>query len=296
MQVLVLESSTTSAKAMVYDDKKGVVRMTTRAYPSQVSDGATQDADGVVGLLLDLGREAAAGMTPEAVGLVGTWHSLLLCDPALQPVSRVYTWQYAESARFIETFRQDRDTALDLYRRTGCMANTTYPYFQLLYLKSLGIDTSSAKVLCQGDYTYHRLTGELATSETILSGSGFLNIHSLRLDEHALALAGLDESQFANIKDHHHHGLLSDNAAARLGVPSGIPVTLPYADGAMNHLAAGAMYADRMTLSIGTSAAMRLTIPRPFIPENAGLWCYRSPGSWLSGAATNGATDRKSVV
>lgn len=291
MRVLVLESSTSSAKAMVYDDQSGILRLLTRAYPPSVSDGATQDADGVLDLLLDLGREAAAGLSPSAIGLVGTWHSLLLCDRRLRPASRVYSWQYADSADFIEAFRQDRETAMDLYRRTGCMANTTYPFYQLLYLRSQGLDVDDARIFCQGGYNFFRLTGEYATSETIVSGSGFLNIHSLRLDERVLSMAGLREGQFAMLADHDFYGTLTVAAAARLGVEPGLPVTLPYADGAMNHLAAGAQRADRMSLSIGTSGAMRISTPQPVIPDSAGLWCYRAPGTWLSGAATNGATN-----
>lgn len=40
---------------------------------------------------------------------------------------------------------------------------------------------------------------------------------------------------------------------------------------------------------MGTSGAIRLTTEAPIIPEEPSTWCYLSPKSWLSGAATSGA-------
>ena len=60
------------------------------------------------------------------------------------------------------------------------------------------------------------------------------------------------------------------------------------ADGGLNQVGVGALEKGVATLSVGTSGAVRLTTDRPIIPETPGTWCYLSPKSWLSGAATNG--------
>ena len=63
----------------------------------------------------------------------------------------------------------------------------------------------------------------------------------------------------------------------------------PQPDGALNQVGAGALKDGVMTLSIGTSAAMRMSTSKPVIPNPPSTWCYLSPVSWLSGAATSGA-------
>ena len=47
MKVLVLESSTSSAKAMLYSDSEGVLKVLTRAYTANESDIQTLDPEKV---------------------------------------------------------------------------------------------------------------------------------------------------------------------------------------------------------------------------------------------------------
>ena len=54
MRILAIESSTTSAKAMLYDSKDGVVGMLSEPYSEGIEQGATgaQDPEAVFGLSL----------------------------------------------------------------------------------------------------------------------------------------------------------------------------------------------------------------------------------------------------
>ena len=91
MKVLVLEGSTASAKAMLYDSEQGILRTEGKTYPAEVCDIVTQDADGMVAAILEAGRAAAAGEEIAAVALSGIWHSYLVCDGAMRPKTRVQT-------------------------------------------------------------------------------------------------------------------------------------------------------------------------------------------------------------
>jgi len=53
---------------------------------------------------------------------------------------------------------------------------------------------------------------------------------------------------------------------------------------------AGAMGPGIMTMSVGTSGALRVTSPVPVLPDNPSTWCYYViHGKRLAGAATSGA-------
>ena len=82
---------------------------------------------------------------------------------------------------------------------------------------------------------------------------------------------------------------LNARAAALLGVSPGIPVVPAHSDGALNQIANCAAVVGRMTFSVGTSGAIRLTTDRPVLPEGHQLWSYFGVTDWMSGAAVSGA-------
>ena len=294
MSVLVLEASTSSAKAMVYDAERGVVCVRTRAYDAHISNVQTQDADGVLEALLCVGGEAAlqSGCTIDCVSVGGTWHSLLMLDPSMRPVTRVYSWAYTGAAAYAQSLRQDAAFCAEVYRRTGCMAHAIYPAFKYPYIKrTLGLADG---LLCagQGDYIFYHLTGLWQVSHAMASGTALLNTHSLCWDARMLDFCGLTVSRLPALVSHEACAPLCAQAAARLHVPAGIPVVPPHPDGAMNQVGAGAMGPGVMTLSVGTSGALRMAFDHPVQTQTpGGTWCYVGPGRWLCGAATSGATN-----
>lgn len=291
MQVLVLEASTSSAKAMLYDNDKGILAHTTVPYSSEISDTETHDIEGVYKALLNAGREITNGQDVHAVAVGGAWHSILICDNDLKPVSRAYTWAYTAASETAARIRQDKEATSDYYNRTGCMVNATYPGIRLLYLKEKGADFKDKKIVGEGSYIFYRMTGEYRTSESIESGSGLLNTHTLDWDEKTLDMLGIKREQFPKISSYKDTGVILKEAADALGIKAGIPVVPAHPDGALNQVGAGALIPGIMTLSVGTSAAMRMAFDRPILHDKNGTWCYYAPGRWLCGSAIQGATN-----
>jgi gluconokinase len=133
------------------------------------------------------------------------------------------------------------------------------------------------------------MTGEFVETPNIMSGSGLLNIHTLMYDPLALDYAGIRLGQLGRLVSYREPGALNARCAKLLGIPAGIPVVPPHADGALNQIANGAAAVGRMTLSVGTSGAIRLTTDRPVLPEGRQLWCYYGVADWMSGASVSGA-------
>ena len=77
--------------------------------------------------------------------------------------------------------------------------------------------------------------------------------------------------------------------ARRLGVAEGVPVVPAYSDGALNQIGSNAIRPDIMTLSVGTSGAVRLVSDEARVSKTQGHWCYRGVDRWMVGAATAGA-------
>ena len=97
----------------------------------------------------------------------------------------------------------------------------------------------------------------------------------LQFDDFALEYAGVRRDQFG--ADRHLPRRAAAQRARRrqlLGVSQGIPVVPAHSDGALNQIANCAAVVGRMTFSVGTSGAIRLTTDRPVLPEGHQLWSY----------------------
>ncbi len=290
MLVLVLEASTTSAKALVYSSQTGVLRLEACPFPPEISNGVTQEPEGICRLLFETGRKAAAGLEIAGVSIVGTWHSTLLCQRGL-PISPIYTWAHLEAAPLVAQYQTDQAFSAQYFARTGCRVHASYPAFRLRFLRAQGWDLDRLEISSFGDYVFSRLTGERATSRNMASGSGLMNIHSLEWDETILAAIGLNKEQLPPVQPSRFSLPLQPAMADCLGIAAGIPVALPFADGCVNQLGAGALAPGRLTLSAGTSCAIRSTVEKPAVHDpDSGIWCYYGVDSWLAGAATNGGT------
>lgn len=289
MQLLVLEASTTSAKAMVHDAVTGATEVATARYPASGQDPTTHDADAVVAAVTALGKKLSAGRRIAAVVLVGVLHGVFLADRRLRPLTPVYLWTNTESASLCRDLRRDEELTVWFYRRTGCMVNATYPIFTLLLLAGRGAPVADSMILDEASYLNWVLTGRCVQTRCVASGSGMLNIHQRVYDPDVLAMAGLRSSQLPELVDSEGALALSDRGAALLGLPSGTPVLPTNSDGGANQVGVGGLRPGVMTFSVGTSGALRLATDAPRLPESPSTWCYLSPRGWLSGAATAGA-------
>ena len=291
MKILALESSTSSAKAFLYDTESGQSVLKTKPYPAMYPDRSIHDADAVYRALLEVGREASAGCGDEIalISLGGTWHSLCLFDRQMEPQTPVYPWCYTGASAVCRTLRRDPAYTEDHYRRTGCMVNAIYPFYKLLMLKREGKALRGYRIGGQGVYNTFRMTGEFVATRCTASGTGLLDIRELRYDAALMEELGIEEEALPRLLSFEETFPLQAEAARALGVREGVPVIPSNADGGLNQIGVGAIREGVMTFSVGTSGALRLSTDAPVLPKDPSTWCYLSPKRWLSGAATSGA-------
>ena len=209
----------------------------------------------------------------------------------MQPVTPTYTWAYTGSADYAARLRKDNALTHRLYHATGCMVHATFPSFRLAFLREGGLDLKDKLIAGQGSYNFYQLTGQRMTTQSMKSGSGFLNIHTLDYDDEVLDLVGITKNQLGTLCAHHDTRPLLSDAAGKLGIASGIPVVPTMPDGALNQVGSGALGSGMMTFSVGTSGALRMAVDEPVIPDEPSTWCYYTAGKHLCGAATAGATN-----
>lgn len=294
MLILVLEASTSSAKAMLYDDRAGIIGILPKNYTQDAGDTVTYDADKLIGETLRTGRELLEQKGISHVDIVATcsiWsHSLVMLDANMSPVGRLSTWADTRAWPTTEKYRRDNDLFVSLYKRTGCPIHSTYTLWKYIHEKESNSIDGVAFISSMPEYLFYTLTEEFAVSRSTASASGFLNLYSLEWDKEALGLSGVDDRMLPKLVGSEFTGRLTKRAAESLGLVEGTPVLVTGADGCMNHVAAGGFSEDIMTLSIGTSAAMRIATVRPILADYPATWCYVGvENMWVAGSATAGA-------
>lgn len=305
MPVLVLESSTSSAKALVFDASQGILREVCKPYPFFSPVSGVQNPETVYKTTLEAGQEAAAGFPISAISLSSIWHGLVLLDNYLNPLPQSFTWEFSTAAPSAIKIRRQESLTYELYHTTGCVPHSTFaPYIYLflkenpkwLNLRYLDRDFAEAakrvQLTMQGSYNYLKLTGEYCLSRSQASGNSLLSIRELDYSERILALMGIVRSQLPQLVSYEDTAPLLPSVADKLRVPSGIPVVSCQADGALNQVGENALEPGIMTLSVGTSAAMRLSVPEPRFPQS-GMFCwnYDAPTTYLCGCAIAGGTN-----
>ena len=271
MEILVLEASTTSAKAMLYHTEDRSFEVKVRAYTGNYEDVTIHNAENVYLDMVSVGRELLDGRQVDMIALGGTWHSLVLCDGAVKPVTPVYPWSYTGAAPVCKRLRHDAEYVSRYYQKTGCMVNAIYPFFKLMMLREQGYDLSKYIIMGQGTYNNYRLTGQRVITPCLASGSGLLNTWTKSFDPELMAELGIREEQLSRLVAYDQTFPLTEEAAQALGVQAGVPVIPTNSDGGLNQVGTGAVADGVMTFSVGTSGAIRLTTSKPVLPKDQHL-------------------------
>jgi len=293
MRILALEASSTSAKAALFDSASQQLSVVTRPFQDEAADPALRDADAVVAQVLDLGRAhlAANAVEPADVALVtlcATWHGLTLQTPDGDSVTPVYGWSYTGASDVEQRLQAEAGLALWCYQRTGCPLSGSFPAVKLLALAEAGLDLSSGLMMDEGSVLFQRLTGKRTTTASLASGTGLLNLRTGHWDHRVVDVLGLDGLRLPQFARPTETAPLRHRAATMLGLTAGTPVLAPQPDGGLSQLGDDATVPAIMTASLGTSGALRLSVPTPTLGLAHRTWCYRSPTGWLAGAATSG--------
>lgn len=204
-----------------------------------------------------------AGTIAERIGAVATscfWHSLLALDASGEPDSPVLMWSDKRSGGDVPGLIA-RIPPEALHQRTGCRPHSSYWPAKLLWFRRTHPDTwrRAARWVSFCDYVTLKLTGELVTSLSMASGTGLLDIGGNVWDETVLGITDVGMSDLPALVDRADAlPALNWEFGKRWPALAGIPWYPAIGDGAAANVGAGCIGTDRIAITVGTSAAMRM--------------------------------------
>ncbi len=295
--LLGLDVGTTAVKVAAFSTEgRGQLAAAQREHPlHQPRPGWQVQEPAVVLAAVDAAlAECVLALGPaRVVGLAvsSAQHALLGLDDRLDPVTPLVTWADARSVAEAQELRAE-GLADGLLRRTGTPVHPMSPLVKLRWYTRHEPTTAAAARWWVGlkDLLLLHLTGRLVTELSSASATGLLGSLARDWDDDALAVAGIRREQLPPVLPTTTVLTLAPQAARRTSLPAGLPVAVGAADGPLGNLGTGAIEPGVAGLSLGTSGAVRMTVPGPQADPAGSLFCYAlTEDLWVvGGAISNG--------
>ncbi len=214
--------------------------------------------------------------------------NILGADRQGRPLTPVFTYADTRPVEDVATLNSQFD-AQAVFQRTGCVFHPSYMPARFVWMKRVAPALFAAvdTWMTVGEYLILKLFGDAAVSYSAASWSGLLDRSALDWDEELLAGLSLERNQLSPLVDvHHYWSGLQQTFAVRWPMLREVPWFPAIGDGAAANLGCGCVSPERVALTVGSSSAMRVTIPGVLPAVPTGLWCYRvDRGTVLLGGA-----------
>ena len=285
--VLALDIGTSGVRAALFDGRGEEIqgaRVSLSHEFSELARGGDADADALVDFAtcaIDVACARAESFVSRIDYVAGScfWHSLVGVDDAGRAVTPLLGWADTRAAEALEELRSKFDEST-VHRRTGARFHPSYWPAKLLWLRS-----NRGELFCKAtswlsfsDYLFLQFFGDATTSVSMASATGLFDQKTCEWDSELLETIGIPREQLPLIASSGHTLLLLREEYSRRWPLLDRAAWFPaIGDGAANNIGAGCVDAERATLMIGTSGAMRVLFmgspPASLPPE---LFCYRA--------------------
>jgi gluconokinase len=229
---------------------------------------------------------------PEAVALATYLFGLALMNRSKGFLTNIYTWA---DERAIEVVGEIKEHGVELYRRTGCPPIYIYALPKILWLrkhrKSI-IHEADLYLDLKSIITNHFLHRAVTDMSSASGTYQMFNIYSLRWDDYALGVAGVDEKMLPEVVEADYVEYIPLDITAELNINDKMPLVIGLFDGASMIYGLTGGRSNIAVVNLGTSAMIRTVIEEPVI-DNINMmrfqtyYFYRE--KWLSGGAINNA-------
>ncbi len=218
-------------------------------------------------------------------------HGLMALDINGKPLTNLMTWADLRSRAYAKKIREE-NRAERLAWRTGTPVHPMSPLCKLIWLRENqpAVFRQSAKFISIKEYIFFKLTGQYLIDHSLASATGLFDIYTLNWNEEALELAGIRESQLSvpvgtgSVITEINAGFLN-----LTGISGKIPFIIGASDGCLANLGSHALGEGDVSVTIGTSGAVRMTGSKPFDSSGRLFNYILNDKLYISGGPLNNA-------
>ena len=295
--ILAVDIGTTSTKGLVVSSEGNVLANHQSYYPTfypQV-DFSEQDPLQIYAAVLEVVSKTIP-QVPDSFKLMGisfssAMHSVMAVDDDSKPITPLVIWADTRSAVEAKEL-QLINLGKQLHHQTGAPIHPMSPFCKLMWWNKYAPELirKAHKFISMKEFVWHQLTGEYVVDYSIASASGMFNIDSLAWHSEVLRLTGVSKDQLSRPVDATYQGTIKPDIQKKFSVPN-VPLVIGASDGCLAQLGSGAMNKDDLTITIGTSAAVRRVSHKNLVDPHLRLFNYfLDKKTFISGGASNNGT------
>lgn len=286
-----LDVSTTGAKALLINERGGVVSSATAPLALSAPHPLWSEQDprdwwiGIVKSIRQaLEQAGVSGSAVTSIGLTGQMHGLVLLDEQGEVLRPAILWNDQRTGAQCDDMRA-RLGKEHLIQITGNDALTGFTAPKILWVQQneAEIYARARHILLPKDYIRYRLTGDYAMDKADGSGTILFDLKNRDWSPEVLAALDIPANWLPpTFEGPAVTGYVSMLAAAETGLVQGIPVVGGGGDQAAQAVGVGAVQPGIIALTLGTSGVVFATTESPLIEPEGRLhaFCHAVPDRW----------------
>ena len=324
--VIGVDIGTSGTKAVAFSHQGEILasayssyeRLDTRAIHHELDPDILYDA--FIIAVSELIQQLKDKATLTAISLSSAMHGLLLIGDDHKPISALITWADLRSREQAKKLKNSAEGS-EIYRLSGTPIHPMSPLSKIIWFKENEKELfgKTFKFISIKEYIIHKLTGRYVIDYSIASATGLFDIYRLDWNPKALALAGIRNDQLSEavtttyrienveIVLNSEVMLKKDmipeaemnlkgevNPKGDLKVDSGLPqkikttIVIGASDGCLANLGTNAVRPGDVSLTIGTSGAVRMVSSKPQYDPKERIFNYvLTPDLFVSGGPIN---------
>jgi len=286
-----LDVSTTGAKALLINEKGGVVSSATAPLTLSAPHPLWSEQDprdwwiGIAKSIRQaLAQAGVSGSAVTAIGLTGQMHGLVLLDAQGEVLRPAILWNDQRTGAQCDEIRS-RLGKQRLIQITGNDALTGFTAPKILWVQQNEpeIYARARHILLPKDYIRYQLTGDYAMDKADGSGTILFDLKNRNWSTEVLAALEIPANWLPpTFEGPAVTGYVSAPAAAETGLAQGIPVVGGGGDQAAQAVGVGAVQPGIIALTLGTSGVVFASTESPLIEPEGRLhaFCHAVPDRW----------------
>jgi gluconokinase len=291
--VAAIDIGTTSAKGLLIRSNGNVLASEQKFYETSFPQPgyAEQDPDLILQSVFAILKSITPSQTISGVCFSAAMHSLMAVDKNGKPLTPLMIWSDTRSAEQSSRLIGN-NLAQRLYEITGTQVHPMSPLCKLLWIKQnqLEIFISGFKFISIKEYILFHLTGDFIVDHSIASATGLFDLDRRQWSTLALELIGVTEEKFSRPVPVHTALKVNKKNFSGLGL-DGVPLIVGASDGCLAQLGSHAMNKNDLSITIGTSGAVRTASHKRRVDPQGRIFNYiLDNDNFVCGGATNNGT------
>lgn len=225
-----------------------------------------------------------------AISFSTAMHSLIAVDSNGDPLTNVITWADARSVAYAEALKGSA-AGHEIYRHTGTPIHPMSPLCKIMWLREHQpvIFEAAFKFIGIKEFIFYRFFGEYLIDHSIASATGLFDIHKKTWYEPALAVAGIGSERLSRpVPSTYILPNLEKPFPERLSMVAETLYIMGASDGCLANLGSYATQPGDVSVTIGTSGAVRMMTTAPAADDRERIFNYiLTDELYVSGGAIN---------